>query len=103
MACKPLIYKAAQQPRSHQHRAHEQNPHTNTNTGLHAPDSRSPQPSLSISLLLMAVQIVSDLHLELPKAYDVFEIAPKAPYLALLGDIGNVASHEDEFIGFLTR
>lgn len=50
----------------------------------------------------MAVQILSDLHLEAPKAYDVFEIIPKAPYLALLGDIGNVASHRDEYFAFLT-
>ncbi|KAE8144284.1 acyl-CoA dehydrogenase mitochondrial precursor [Aspergillus avenaceus] len=42
-------------------------------------------------------QILSDLHLESPKAYDVFEITPRSPYLALLGDIGNV---KDE--GFLT-
>lgn len=35
-------------------------------------------------------QIVSDLHLETPAAYDLFAIPPKAPYLALLGDIGNV-------------
>lgn len=51
----------------------------------------------------MAVQVLSDLHLEAPKAYDVFEIVPKAPYLALLGDIGNVASHKDDCLGFLTR
>lgn len=37
----------------------------------------------------MAVQVLSDLHLEAKKAYDICEIAPKAPYLALLGDIGN--------------
>ena len=51
----------------------------------------------------MAVQILSDLHLETPKAYDVFNIMPKAPYLALLGDIGNVASHKDDCLAFLTR
>jgi hypothetical protein len=51
----------------------------------------------------MAVQILSDLHLEAPKAYDVFEIVPKAPYLALLGDIGNIASHKDDCLAFLTR
>lgn len=51
----------------------------------------------------MAIQILSDLHLEAPKAYDVFEIEPKAPHLALLGDIGNVAAHRDDFLGFLTR
>ncbi|KAH8665288.1 hypothetical protein BGZ60DRAFT_506259 [Tricladium varicosporioides] len=44
----------------------------------------------------MAVQVLSDLHLEAPKAYDFFNIIPKAPYLALLGDIGNVASHKDD-------
>ncbi|KAK3371705.1 Metallo-dependent phosphatase-like protein [Lasiosphaeria ovina] len=51
----------------------------------------------------MAVQVVSDLHLESPKAYDVFELEPKAPYLALLGDIGNVAAHKDDCLAFLTR
>lgn len=51
----------------------------------------------------MALQILSDLHLEAPKAYDVFAIVPRAPHLALLGDIGNAASHRDEYLGFLTR
>jgi hypothetical protein len=51
----------------------------------------------------MAVQILSDLHLEAPKAYDIFNIMPKAPYLALLGDIGNVALHKDDCLAFLTR
>jgi len=50
----------------------------------------------------MTLQILSDLHLESPKAYDIFEIVPRAPYLALLGDIGNT-SHKDDFLGFLTR
>jgi hypothetical protein len=51
----------------------------------------------------MAVRILSNLNLEVPKAYDIFEIAPKAPYLALLGDIGNVALHKDDCLAFLTR
>jgi hypothetical protein len=51
----------------------------------------------------MAIQIVSDLHLEVGKAYDIFEIEPKAPHLALLGDIGNVVAHKDAFLAFLTR
>ncbi|KAH6853858.1 Metallo-dependent phosphatase-like protein [Chaetomium sp. MPI-CAGE-AT-0009] len=51
----------------------------------------------------MAIQILSDLHLEAPKAYDVFDIEPKAPHLALLGDIGNVTAHKHDFFGFLTR
>ncbi len=50
----------------------------------------------------MAVQILSDLHLEAPKAYDFFKIVPKAPYLALLGDLGNIASHKDDCLAFLT-
>ncbi|KAI0378372.1 Metallo-dependent phosphatase-like protein [Hypomontagnella monticulosa] len=51
----------------------------------------------------MAIQVLSDLHLEAPKAYDVFEITPKAPYLALLGDIGNIVSHKDDCLAFLTQ
>ncbi|KAK3316030.1 hypothetical protein B0H66DRAFT_275381 [Apodospora peruviana] len=50
----------------------------------------------------MKIQILSDLHLENPKGYDMFEIMPKAPYLALLGDIGNVAAHKHDFLAFLT-
>ncbi|KAF2278515.1 uncharacterized protein EI97DRAFT_431740 [Westerdykella ornata] len=51
----------------------------------------------------MALQILSDLHLEAPKAYDIFEIAPKAPYLALLGDVGNIAKDKDDCLAFLTQ
>jgi predicted phosphodiesterase len=47
----------------------------------------------------MSFQILSDLHLEKPSAYDVFKISPKAPYLALLGDIGVVK--EDGFFPFI--
>lgn len=36
------------------------------------------------------LQIMSDLHLEAPAAYDTFEIVPQAPILALLGDIEQV-------------
>ncbi|KAL4908811.1 hypothetical protein BDW74DRAFT_187328 [Aspergillus multicolor] len=36
------------------------------------------------------IQVMSDLHLESPAAYDVFKIDPKAPFLALLGNIGYV-------------
>ncbi|KAJ5808884.1 hypothetical protein N7474_010153 [Penicillium riverlandense] len=35
-------------------------------------------------------QIISDLHLESPDAYEIFLVNPKAPYLALIGDIGYV-------------
>lgn len=51
----------------------------------------------------MAVQIVSDLHLEAPKAYDVFEVVPHAPVLALVGDIGNVESHTADLTAFLEQ
>jgi hypothetical protein len=37
---------------------------------------------------MVKIQILSDLHLEAPVAYDVFEITLTAEYLALLGDIG---------------
>jgi hypothetical protein len=58
--------------------------------------SNLPQP-------IMSIQIVSDLHLEVPVSYDAFDIPPRAPYLALLGDIGNVAKHKLDFFGFLRR
>ncbi|PHH64170.1 hypothetical protein CDD81_4917 [Ophiocordyceps australis] len=51
----------------------------------------------------MAIQIMSDLHLEAPRAYERFDITPRAPYLALLGDIGNVFSHWSEYRGFLVK
>ncbi|KAG5946658.1 hypothetical protein E4U53_006537 [Claviceps sorghi] len=51
----------------------------------------------------MDIQILSDLHLESPKAYGVYNIPRRAPYLALLGDVGNVVPHKDEFLNFLTR
>ncbi|KAK8023634.1 Ser/Thr protein phosphatase superfamily [Apiospora rasikravindrae] len=50
---------------------------------------------------MVKIQIQSDLHLEAPKTYDIFEIIPKAPYLALLGDIGCLAKHYDEYTQFL--
>lgn len=46
-------------------------------------------------------QILSDLHLESPATYDTFEIEPKAPYLALLGDIGYVK--DAGFFDFLRK
>ena len=39
---------------------------------------------------MVSFQILSDLHLESPAAYDIFDIPTKATHLALLGDIGNV-------------
>lgn len=51
---------------------------------------------------MASVQIVSDLHLEATNAYATLEIPPKAPYLALLGDIGNTVQ-DDSFTSFLDR
>lgn len=48
----------------------------------------------------MELQILSDLHLESPKAYDSYEIKPAAPHLALLGDIGCVSDRA--YLTFLT-
>ncbi|OQE31944.1 hypothetical protein PENSTE_c001G02067 [Penicillium steckii] len=45
------------------------------------------------------LQIISDLHLETPAAYDLFHINPKAPHLCLVGDIGYV--NDDGFFSFL--
>ena len=47
------------------------------------------------------IQILSDLHLEAPKSYDIFEIIPMAPCLALIGDIGCVK--DPEYLSFLER
>ncbi|KAK1765663.1 Metallo-dependent phosphatase-like protein [Phialemonium atrogriseum] len=51
---------------------------------------------------MATIQIVSDLHLEATNAYNTIEIPPKAPYLALLGDIGNTEQAEP-FTSFLDR
>ncbi|KAH9216694.1 hypothetical protein DL95DRAFT_387456 [Leptodontidium sp. 2 PMI_412] len=47
------------------------------------------------------IQILSDLHLEAPKGYDVFEITPSAPYLALIGDIGY--TNDQDYFTFLEK
>ncbi|KZL74864.1 ser thr protein phosphatase superfamily [Colletotrichum incanum] len=49
---------------------------------------------------MASIQIVSDLHLS-HRHYDNYHIAPKAPYPALLGDIGCVK--DAGFISFLDR
>lgn len=48
------------------------------------------------------IQFMSDLHLESPESsYNIFEIAPAAPFLALIGDIGNVK--DVGFFKFITE
>lgn len=66
-------------------------------TGLQSSTPASPPPQLSTSTTLdvnmegapdIQIQLASDLHLERPNAYEIFEITPAAPHLALIGDIG---------------
>lgn len=52
---------------------------------------------------MVQIQVLSDLHLESPKSYDIFEIEAKAPYLALLGAIGNIEKHKSDYFAFLTK
>lgn len=50
---------------------------------------------------MTAIQLLSDLHLEAPKGYDLFDITPAAPYLALVGDIGCVK--DADYFPFIQR
>lgn len=47
-------------------------------------------------------QVLSDLHLEVGRQYDTYEVPPCAPYLILAGDIGRLADY-DEYLSFLKR
>ena len=47
------------------------------------------------------IQIMFDLHLEAPAAYDTFEITPQASVFALPGDIGQ--TREPGYLPFLAR
>jgi len=46
------------------------------------------------------IQLLSDLHLENPKSYDLFAVTPRAPVLALIGDIG--CTKDEGLFDFLT-
>ncbi|KAK6333261.1 hypothetical protein TWF718_011081 [Orbilia javanica] len=50
---------------------------------------------------MVQIQIVSDLHLEASFEYDIYQLDPTAPYLALLGDIGN--TQDSALFRFLER
>ncbi|RYO89309.1 hypothetical protein DL764_008603 [Monosporascus ibericus] len=52
---------------------------------------------------MIAIQFLSGLHLEAPRAHDVFETTPRAPYLVLLGDIGNMVRDREKYTGFLLK
>ncbi|KAI1463141.1 calcineurin-like phosphoesterase [Daldinia caldariorum] len=52
---------------------------------------------------MTTIQILSDLHLEAYDTYADFEIPPRSPYLALLGDIGCVKKDEGKYLSFLSR
>lgn len=47
------------------------------------------------------LQILSDLNLESPWVYDIFQIEAKALYLVVVGDIGHVK--DKDFFNFLRR
>lgn len=63
----------------------------------------APEHPFDPQLPATSIQILSDLHLEIPKSYDLFEIIPSSHYLALLGDIGAMVKHKDDFLAFLTQ
>ncbi|RVD86383.1 uncharacterized protein DFL_004662 [Arthrobotrys flagrans] len=50
---------------------------------------------------MVQIQVVSDLHLEASFEYDTYELDPAAPYLALIGDIGN--TRDPGLLDFLRR
>ncbi|KAI0848358.1 hypothetical protein F5Y00DRAFT_262745 [Daldinia vernicosa] len=52
---------------------------------------------------MVRIQIMSDLHLEHDEGYGRFSIPPEAPYLALLGDIGNWNFHWRQYVEFIER
>lgn len=52
---------------------------------------------------MATIQILSDLHLEISRSYDLFDIEPKAPILALLGDIGTIQKDKTDCLAFLTK
>lgn len=52
---------------------------------------------------MATIQILSDLHLEISRSYESFDIEPAAPLLALLGDIGTIEKHKTECLAFFTR
>lgn len=54
-----------------------------------------------IAFTMTLTQFLSDLHLETPKSYDIFEITPNSPYLALIVDIGCIK--DDEYLSFLEK
>ncbi|KAJ4420028.1 hypothetical protein N0V82_004600 [Gnomoniopsis sp. IMI 355080] len=52
---------------------------------------------------MATIQILSDLHLEISKSYEFFDIEPEAPILAFLGDIGTIEKHKTECLAFFTK
>ena len=55
----------------------------------------------NLNMPQVQIQILSDLHLEAPATYDIFTITPRAPILALLGDIGQ--ARDTGWLDFLQR
>ena len=50
----------------------------------------------------IAMQVMSDLHLEIGRAYQTYDIVPCAPYLLLAGDVGRLQDY-DLYCEFLQR
>jgi predicted MPP superfamily phosphohydrolase len=50
----------------------------------------------------ISVHVMSDLHLEVGKQYETFDIPARAPYLVLVGDTGRLKDY-DSYLGFLAK
>ncbi|KAI1476343.1 hypothetical protein F4774DRAFT_420855 [Daldinia eschscholtzii] len=50
---------------------------------------------------MVRIQIMSDLHLEQDESYKRFEITQETRYLALLGNVGNLTFHSEQYQKFL--
>jgi hypothetical protein len=50
----------------------------------------------------ISAQVISELHLEVGKQYETFNIPARAPYLMLAGDTGRLKEY-DSYLGFLAR
>jgi len=50
----------------------------------------------------IAMQVMSDLHLEIGRSYQTFDITPRAPYLLLAGNVGRLQDY-DLYCEFLQR
>ncbi|KAK6957408.1 hypothetical protein Daesc_000193 [Daldinia eschscholtzii] len=54
-----------------------------------------------LTITMVRIQIMSDLHLEQDESYNRFEITQETGYLALLGNVGNLTFHSEQYQKFL--